>query len=236
MNTNATKCSIGACPFFAAEGWKTCSEHRGKEIGDLVHQYLHRISSHDVLDIITQYSKPEVNHNLRRIPYSDDELLERLGLNPEDVWYDPEMIQERLFFLGHTNPNQIPYVAFESYENLSSTREFLGLSGNRFLRTEDTRAFVNVLTSNLPHFFTINVQKVLCIDTFNHAALDMKGLFPVGNCYFPKTHVFQSPQHNTTSLQRIMGPTLKRLALHHVFPEECGGGGGGGGGGGCGGF
>jgi len=216
----AGACVHEECPFYAAEGWTTCSEHRPEELRQAFKEALEpRVGSTDLVGLITGFSLLDTKDPTVRQPRQDEDILRVLGQDPATAFYDADKVMERIYYLGHHN---LPYIGCDDIE---SAREMTGLSGDRFLKSEDARNLMRaVLSRSRTYDYTvIAIEKVVCMDTINHAALPTE-LFPIGSCYFGKPKVY-----NTTSddkVRQMLGPCTR--GNHALFTLGGGGGGGGG--------
>ena len=218
----ARACAREGCPFYAAEGWTTCSEHRPEELCRACRETLELyVGSTDLVGLITGFLSLNTEDAPVRRPRQDEDLLRVLGRDPATACYDAGQVLERVYFLGH---HDLPYIGCD---DLESAREMTGLSGDRFLKSEDARNLMRAVLSRpgAHHYTVIAIEKVLCIDAINHAALPTD-LFPVGSCYYAKPKAY-----NTTSDDDIRRMLLCYTRGNHTLFTLGGAGGGGGGGG-----
>jgi hypothetical protein len=211
-------CAHEGCPFFAAEGWSSCSEHRPEDLHRACKEVFEPwVRSIDLVGLITGYVSSETS--ALRQPRQDEDLVRVLGRDPATAFYDADHILERVYFLGH---HDLPYIGCD---DIMSAREMTGLSGDRLLKSEDARNLMRaVLSRPGAHEYTVlAIEKVLCIDAINHAALPRE-LFPVGSCYYGKPKVY-----NTTPDDDLCRILHRYAHGNHAFFIMGGGGGGGGG-------
>lgn len=197
-------CCIDRCPFFANEQCEgRCSQHALERCSQLVDQLP---LPTELTDQIWKLCGQREHRNL-----TDEEIAERLGMDPVDIFIDTETVRERVHWLRHHHHGYVGMGA----------NEMLGLPPNKKLRKEDAELLMNTMDERIHRgefYCRLTTEKAIVCHTFHRGGLTRE-LFPVGLCY-----------HGTPACTTKM--TIQQI--HNIISGEAmaGGGGGGGGGGG----
>jgi len=200
-------CITAGCPFFANEGcYGTCSLHSIYKPVKIL-SFMKPLLPKEVLDLIFKMSYDPTPMFL-----SDNQILAILGKTADDVFVDPDLVNERILWLRHHN---LPYL---SCDDIHMASDLLQFPEEKFLRVEDAeRIMVEIdLRDPFLHHSRIAVEKAVVLKTMHRGVLP-RSMFPVGLCYHGAPGCT-----NKMSLECVRNIILRKGA---------GGGGGGGGGG-----
>ena len=188
-------CTAEGCPFYANKGCESrCSDHARQKVVNLL--FMMPLPP-ETLEIIWRASGHEKRRTL-----TDDEMVHRLGRQPEDVLVPSQLVTERLQQIQH--------------HEVSFGYHLTDFPGTQKLRKEDAERLMVAVNLRHPVGFHAETEKAIVRRTFHRGSLS-KDLFPRGLCYegVPECH------------SKMTREQISAL----VFGEQLAGGGGGGGGG-----
>ena len=187
-------CTAKGCPFFANKGCETrCSEHARQKVVNLL--FMMPLPS-ETLEMVWRASGHEKRRTL-----TDDEIVHRLGLRPEDVLVPSELVTEKLQEIQHQE------IYFGS--------NLLAFPGTQKLRKQDAERLMVAVNLRHPVGFHVETEKAIVRRTFHRGGLSQT-LFPRGLCYegVPVCH------------SKMTREQMSAI----IFEDPLAGGGGGGGG------
>jgi hypothetical protein len=197
------QCSVQDCVFFANEGcYGTCSRHSIYKPVKIL-SFMKPVLPKVILDFIF-----EMSHNPSPLYLRDNEIVAILGKRPEDVFVDPDLVQERVYWLEH---HDLPYMGCDAIEYAIGVLDF---TEGKYLRVEDAERIMVAIDLRDPNRYPrIAMEKAVVIKTLHRGILP-RSMFSVGLCY-----------HGAPACTNKMSRECVRNIVN-----GCGGGGGGGGG------
>jgi len=146
-----------------------------------------------------------------RTALTENEILERLGLQREDVFMTEDVVQERCVWLRRYN---LPYL---HCDDISGAETVLGLPQDetRWLSVDQAVALMNAVDQRHPmRYPRIAIEKAIVRRTF-YSTLLPQSVFPVGLCYHGEIVVL----HNHSEVD-LLRKTVQRLWKPFVSNQE----------------
>jgi hypothetical protein len=194
------QCSVDKCTFFANAGCDgACSQHSVTKVIEILSDLKPLLPENLIDAIIWKWSGHRVSPLL-----TDDEIVERLGLDPLTVFIDSDVVSERILWLRRSH-------IFHWTTDAPQTALLAEEAGK--LRKEDAERLMIAAAEGV--CVRISFEREIVLRTFHRGALSTT-MFPMGLCY-----------HG----QQACTPFMTNDELRCVVLGEGGGGGGGGGGG-----
>lgn len=162
------KCLVNNCEYFGSENNITCSQHYG------FNSYVlnAKIPKEIIKKIIEYINEPKIGDELM----TDVDIIEKLKLNYNDVIYDDEKVDERIFWFQNRNGLTI------NCNHIHIAVFFLNLNENKKFSKEQAEKLINTIKSKYDTHTCIAFEKAIFLKTFAPMNLD-RDLFGVSYCY-----------------------------------------------------
>ena len=170
------KCLVKNCEYFGSEDNITCSKHDGFN----AYVLYKKIPKEIVKKIIEYIQEPQIGNKLM----SDEDIIEKLRLNYNDVIYDDNEVNERIFWFE----NQNNFVLNIHCEDFNIAIYFLNLDENKKFSINQAERLYNVIKLKFNKHTCIAFEKAIFSKTFAPMNLD-RDLFSVSYCYLGKDKI-----------------------------------------------
>jgi hypothetical protein len=162
------RCPVKNCPYYSSSITETCSRHYGYNA-----YVLYNILPKDIIKNIIEFIQhPKKNERVM----TDGEIIQKLEYNYEELIYDDQIINERIFWFQNNENLHL------HCEQIKAATHYLQLNENKKLSKIQAENLLNIISMKYDNYTSIAFQKAIFLKTLAPMNLD-RNIFSVAYCY-----------------------------------------------------